>query len=78
MSTDAVRAFRDRFNLPVTDEQLEEMPYLKPEPGSEEARYFAERRNQMGGFVPARLAKSETLPVPPLSTFEVLLIERGA
>jgi pyruvate dehydrogenase complex dehydrogenase (E1) component len=37
MSADAVRAFRDRFNLPVSDEQLEEMPYLRPEPGSAEA-----------------------------------------
>jgi pyruvate dehydrogenase E1 component len=37
MSADAVRAFRDRFNLPVSDDQLEEMPYLRPEPGSAEA-----------------------------------------
>ncbi len=37
MSADAVRAFRDRFNLPVSDEQLEDMPYLRPEPGSPEA-----------------------------------------
>ena len=44
MSADAVRAFRDRFNLPVSDEQLEDMPYLRPEPGSPEAAYFAERR----------------------------------
>src|SRR5471032_3690019 len=37
MSADAVRAFRDRFALPVSDEQLDDMPYLKPQPGSEEA-----------------------------------------
>ncbi len=47
MSADAVRAFRDRFNLPVSDEQLEDMPYLRPEPGSPEATYFAERRRAL-------------------------------
>lgn len=77
MSLDAVRAFRERFNLPVTDEQLEDMPYLKPEPNSEEARYFTARRTQMGGYLPARLAKSELLPIPPLSTFDALLKDSG-
>jgi pyruvate dehydrogenase E1 component len=77
MSADAVRAFRDRFALPVSDEQLEEMPYLRPAPGSEEARYFAERRAALGGTVPARLRKAEALPVPPLSTFAGLLQGSG-
>lgn len=63
MSADAVRAFRDRFALPVSDAQLEDMPYLKPAPDSEEARYFAARRAQLGGYIPARISKVAPLPI---------------
>lgn len=77
MSADAVRAFRDRFALPVSDAQLEDMPYLRPEPGSEEARYFAERRARLGGTLPARLHRTPVLPVPELSTFAPLLQGSG-
>src|SRR5471032_73180 len=77
MSADAVRAFRDRFALPVSDEQLDDMPYLKPQPGSEEARYFAARRTQLGGYIPARISKVDPLPVPPLSAFATQLKDSG-
>jgi pyruvate dehydrogenase E1 component len=77
MSLDAVRAFRDRFALPVSDEQLEEMPYLKPAPGSDEARYFVERRARMGGYVPARTSQVPSLPVPPLTAFASQLADTG-
>ena len=77
MSADAVRAFRDRFALPVSDDQLEEMPYLRPAPDSEEARYFAARRHALGGQLPARLHQSPPLPVPALSTFASLLQGSG-
>jgi pyruvate dehydrogenase E1 component len=77
MSLDAVRAFRDRFLLPVNDEQLEEMPYLKPAQGSEEARYFAQRRTSLGGHVPARISQVQPLPVPPLAAFSAQLKDTG-
>ena len=77
MSLEAVRAFRDRFGLPVSDEQLEEMPYLRPDPGSEEARYFAAQRAALGGTIPARFNQTDPLPVPPLSTFAGLLQGSG-
>jgi pyruvate dehydrogenase E1 component len=77
MSADAVRAFRDRFDLPVSDEQLDEMPYLKPAPNSEEARYFAQRRAQLGGHVPARIADVAPLPIPPLAAFASQLNDSG-
>ena len=77
MSADAVRAFRDRFSLPVSDDQLEEMPYLKPAPNSEEARYFAERRSTLGGYIPARISKVEPLEIPPLSSFAAQLKDSG-
>ena len=77
MSADAVRAFRDRFSLPVRDDQLEEMPYLKPAPDSEEARYFAQRREMLGGYIPSRSRQVEPLAVPPLSTFDSQLKGSG-
>ena len=77
MSADAVRAFRDRFSLPVPDDQLEAMPYLKPAPGSEEARYFAQRRAALGGHVPSRSGKVAPLAVPPLSAFATQLKDSG-
>ncbi|WP_353099357.1 pyruvate dehydrogenase (acetyl-transferring), homodimeric type [Stenotrophomonas lactitubi] len=77
MSADAVRAFRDRFDLPVSDDQLEEMPYLRPEPGSLEALYFAQRRQAQGGQLPARLAQVDPLPLPALSTFAAQLQGSG-
>ena len=77
MSLDAVRVFRDRFALPVSDAQLEEMPYLKPVPGSAEARYFAACRQKLGGHVPARDARVAPLPVPPLSAFATQLKDTG-
>ncbi|WP_313065414.1 pyruvate dehydrogenase (acetyl-transferring), homodimeric type [Achromobacter animicus] len=77
MSADAVRAFRDRFSLPVPDDQLEDMPYLKPAPDSEEARYFAQRRAALGGYVPSRSGKVAPLAVPPLSAFATQLKDSG-
>ncbi len=77
MSADAVRAFRDRFDLPVSDDQLEEMPYLRPAPGSAEARYFAQRRQAQGGQLPARLTHVDPMPVPALSAFATQLQGSG-
>jgi len=77
MSLDAVRAFRDRFALPVSDDRLEDMPYLKPAPDSEEARYFAQRRAALGGYVPARAGRAAPLAVPPLAAFAAQLKDSG-
>ena len=77
MSADAVRAFRDRFDLPVSDDQLEDMPYLRPAPGSAEARYFAQRRQAQGGQLPARVTHVDSLPVPALSAFATQLQGSG-
>jgi len=77
MSTDAVRTFRDRFALPVSDDELEEMPYLRPAPDSEEARYLAARRKALGGHIPARFSQVAPLAVPPLSAFASQLQSSG-
>src|SRR3954464_1556729 len=66
----ALARFRDRFDIPVPDEQLDEVPFLRfPEDG-EEMRYLRERRAALGGPMPVRRRRSsETLPVPDLSAF---------
>ena len=75
---DRVRAFRDRFNIPISDDQIgDKVPYYKPEPGSEEHEYLMERRNALGGFLPRRRAKSKSLPVPPLEIFKTQLDGTG-
>jgi pyruvate dehydrogenase E1 component len=71
---EAIRTFRDRFKLPVPDDRLEEVPYLKFEEGSRELAYLRDRRAQLGGDRPKRIPKAPyALEVPPLSTFERLL-----
>ncbi|MNG85198.1 Pyruvate dehydrogenase E1 component [compost metagenome] len=70
MGDAAVKAFRDRFALALSDEQLGELPYLRPEPDSVEARYMQERREILGGHVPARHAQIEPLRVPSLTALQ--------
>jgi pyruvate dehydrogenase E1 component len=77
MGTTSVKAFRDRFKLPVKDEDLEKLPYLTFPEGSPELNYMRERRMALGGYLPARRPKAEPLPVPPLSAFDALLKAGG-
>ena len=78
MSGDAVRHFRDRFQVPVPDDKLEEVPYYHPGMKSPEIEYLLERRRSLGGFLPQRRRKASTpLPVPPLSAFAQLTAGTG-
>ena len=77
VDVDSLRKFRDRFDIPVRDEDLEKLPFYKPEPGSAEAKYLSERRNALGGFVPQRRSKSFNVPVPPLDTLKAILDGSG-
>ncbi len=69
MTEAALLAFRDRFELPLTDEQVRAAEYLKPPDDAPEMRYLRECREALGGFLPARRRRSQPLPVPGLSTF---------
>ncbi|MBS1191899.1 MAG: aceE [Rhodocyclaceae bacterium] len=75
---DSVRRFRDRFDLPVPDDQLGELPYLKFAEDSEEYKYLRDHRMALGGFLPQRRRKADALPVPALSAFDSLLKASGA
>ena len=72
-----LREFRDRFSLPISDEQLKEVPFLRFPEDSAEARYLRERRAALGGFLPARRRKSQSLQIPPLSAFDNQLKSTG-
>jgi pyruvate dehydrogenase E1 component len=69
MAEAALRGFRDRFSIDIPDERLLGYPYLRPEDDSPEAAYLKERRQALGGHVPARRRTSEALEVPELSAF---------
>ena len=77
MDLDAIRKFRDRFNIPIADKDLEKVPFYKPADNSEELQYLHERRKALGGFLPQRRAKSKALRVPPLETFKSQLDGTG-
>jgi len=74
---DGLRRFRDRFNLPMKDEELDDLPYLKFAEGSPELKYMNERRVALGGSLPSRRRKAASLQVPPLSAFDALLKASG-
>ncbi len=77
LDLDSVKAFRNRFKVPVSDEQLEHMPFYRPPVDSPEMKYLRERREKLGGFLPARRMKSESLDVPPLKAFEAITAGTG-
>ncbi len=73
MGESALKQFRDRFHIPVTDEELTSMPLLRPAEDSPEMKYYRERRKALGGYLPQRRRQSTALKIPPLSTFEAQL-----
>jgi pyruvate dehydrogenase E1 component len=69
LDVDDLKAFRDRFNIPISDAEIDKVPYYRPAEDSEELRYLQERRKQLGGYLPARKAKIAPLTVPGLEAF---------
>src|SRR5215218_3304322 len=69
MAEAALRGFRDRFSIDIPDERLLDYPYLRPTDGSPEATYLKERRQALGGSIPARRARAASLQVPELAAF---------
>jgi pyruvate dehydrogenase E1 component len=65
-----LREFRERFHLPLSDEEIAKVSFLSFPEGSTEHDYLHARRKALGGYLPARRAKSKSLEVPPLSAFE--------
>ena len=77
MDHEQIARFRDRFGLPVPDDQLDKLPYLKFAEDSEEYKYMRQRRMDLGGFLPQRRRKADPLTVPSLDAFAALLQASG-
>jgi len=77
VALDDLKAFRDNFNIPLSDDQLKEVPYYRPSPDSPEMKYMLERRKQLGGFYPARRTEFEQLEIPGLDVFSGQLKSSG-
>jgi len=74
LDMDSIREFRDRFNIPIPDDKLEDLPYFKPADDSPEMQYLHERRQALGGYLPKRRPRAdEALPVPALDMFKPVL-----
>ena len=69
--------FRNRFNIPLSDEECLKTPFYKPSPDSEEMLYLSERRESLGGYQPHRSSQAAKLPEIKLSSLEPLLKSSG-
>ncbi len=77
VDVESLKSFRDKFDIPIKDADLENLPFYRPEEGSAEAKYLAERRAALGGYMPVRRQKSFQVPVPPLDTLKAILDGSG-
>src|SRR5581483_3241267 len=66
LNEDELRAFRARFGVPIGDDEIDEAPFYRPPEDSPEIQYLRERRERLGGFVPARRERAAPLEPPPL------------
>ena len=74
MVDEDMKVFRDRFNIPIPDDKISEVPFYKPADDTPEMRYLHERRKSLGGYLPQRRPKAEEqFTVPPLETFKAVL-----
>ena len=77
LSIDNIKSFRDKFNIPVTDSEIEKLPYVRPPADSPEIQYLKKTRENLGGFIPRRRTKSEVLRMPDNKVFEKLYESSG-
>ena len=77
MSYEPLKRFRDRFQIPISDEQLDEVPFYKPADDSPELRYLHERRQALGGYLPQRRRQAEPLTAPDIGEFAKLMQDTG-
>jgi len=77
MDMDSLMKMRTRFGLPLSDEQVENLEYIKPGPESAEMQYLQERRKSLGGYLPQRKKFASPLEIPGLDAFQPLLDGSG-
>lgn len=69
MTLDQLKAFRDRFSIPISDDHIADIPFYKPADDSPEIKYLKKQRDVLGGYLPQRSTTVEPLKVPPLADF---------
>ena len=77
MGEDALKAFRDRFDIPISDDEIADAPFYRPPDDSPEIRYMRERRERLGGYLPRRRRKAAPCEIPGLTAFDALLKGSG-
>ncbi|MEM9741868.1 MAG: pyruvate dehydrogenase (acetyl-transferring), homodimeric type [Pseudomonadota bacterium] len=77
LDIEGLKHFRDRFGLPISDADLEQVPYYRPPDDSPEITYLKKRRSMLGGYLPQRRINDERLEVPPLEFFDSVLKGTG-
>ncbi|NKC16185.1 MAG: pyruvate dehydrogenase (acetyl-transferring), homodimeric type [Gammaproteobacteria bacterium] len=77
MGEDALKAFRDRFEIPISDDEIADAPFYRPPEDSPEIRYMRSRREALGGYLPQRRGQAPALEIPPLSVFDAMLQGTG-
>lgn len=77
MSVEHLKAFTERFSIPISAEQVESYPFYRPEEGSPEYKFIHQRREELGGYLPKRFSESPKLQAPALETFSALLKNSG-
>lgn len=77
MTIEQLRAFRDRFSIPISDEQITDIPFYKPDENSPEIQYLRKQREALGGYLPSRNTEFALLKTPPLEAFSALLTSSG-
>jgi len=70
LDVDDLLYYRDRFDVPLTDNQVRNIEYYKPDQNSPEIKYIKERRLQLGGFIPERTSFSKPIKAPPKNIFD--------
>ena len=69
--------FRERFDIPISDEELASAPFFRPAEDSPEIIYLTERRKELGGFVPSRVVEAQPLEMPPEDLFDEFIKGTG-
>ncbi len=77
MGEDSLKAFRDRFNIPISDDDIAEAPFYKFPEDSVEMEYMRQAREKLGGYMPVRSDTAEPLIIPDLKIFDALLKDSG-
>lgn len=77
LDIESLKQFRDRFDIPLSDDELETVPYYRPAPDSPEIQYMLKRRKILGGFLPQRNANVPLLKIPALDALKAQLKDTG-